>query len=216
MRRRARLPHWEQKGATYFVTFRLADALPAQTLLAFEAERAALLKQQESPHELSADEKKRLDELLSERIQGYLDTGAGACHLANPVIANIVANALRHFNGTRYQLFCWCIMPNHVHVIVRPLDSHTLVNILHSWKSFTALEANRLLGSKGDFWQREYYDHFIRDEQDFQRLVEYVVNNPIKARLENWQWVEVYDTYPGAGAESSATIGRLEAGATSQ
>ena len=218
MRRRTRLPHLEQRNATYFVTFRLADALPAQILLSYEGERAALLKKQrKSRSELSAEEKQRLDKLFSERIQHYLDTGAGACHLANPAVAQIVADALHFFNGIRYRLFCWCIMPNHMHALLQPLGNHKLANILHTWKSFTASEANRLLSRRGEFWQREYYDHLVRDEPDFQRCVEYTLNNPIKANLENWPWVEIKDAHPASeesGENTLATEGRLEAGAT--
>ncbi len=84
-------------------------------------------------------------------------------------------------------------MPNHVHVVFQPLAGHGLADILHSWKSFTAKKANRLLGRLGEFWQREYYDHLIRDGEEFQRIVRYVGENPRRAGLRNWPWVEVYD-----------------------
>jgi REP element-mobilizing transposase RayT len=191
-RDRGYLPHWERLGALYFVTFRLADALPQQVLASYKAERQALLAQaQAGGRILSIQERERLDRLFSARIQQYLDNGVGACYLATPAIAEMMAQALRHFNGTRYHLFAWCVMPNHVHAVVEPLSSYTLASILHSWKSFTANQAHRLLGVGGAFWQREYYDHLIRDEQALWRFIDYVVQNPIKANLLNWRWVEV-------------------------
>ena len=102
----------------------------------------------------------------------------------------MVASALRHFQGMHYHLFAWCVMPNHVHAVLHPLEGYELARILHSWKSFTAHQANRLLGIKGSFWEREYYDHLIRDEGEFRRIIEYVISNPLKAHLMNWPWVE--------------------------
>lgn len=80
-------------------------------------------------------------------------------------------------------------MPNHVHTIVQPLPDYELPDLLHSWKSFTAKAANRLLGKTGEFWQTEYYDHLIRDEEDYAHGVRYVLENPLRAGLEEWPWV---------------------------
>ena len=115
-------------------------------------------------------------------------------------VAVVVSNALLHFDELRYSLAAWCVMPNHVHVVVKPFSGVTttagtavplaeLPEILHSWKSFTAKEANKLLRRSGEFWQTEYYDHLIRNESDFRHAVRYVLNNPIKAGLKNWKWV---------------------------
>ena len=110
---------------------------------------------------------------------------------ARPEIADAVAGALRAFDGVRYRLFAWCVMPNHVHVVFQPSQGSGLAEILHSWKSFTAREAQRKFGIRGAFWQREYYDHLIRDEEQFFRAVKYVAENPVRAGLEGWKWVEV-------------------------
>jgi REP element-mobilizing transposase RayT len=192
IRTRGRLPHWEAKEGTYFVTFRLADSLPQQVLEQFEAERDDIIAT--ATHlgrELSPSEQARLDKLFSERIDAYLDSGAGACHLAKPQIAQMVAEALLHFHGIRYRLFAWCVMPNHVHVVFQPLPEHELPDILHSWKSFTAKRANRLLGRSAEFWQREYYDHLVRNEDDFTRVVRYLAENPLRAKLQHWPWVGI-------------------------
>jgi REP element-mobilizing transposase RayT len=135
-------------------------------------------------------EQDRLDRLFSERVEPYLDSGQGACHLARADISGLVVEALRHFDGTRYRLFAWCVMPNHVHVVVRPAPGQGLAGILHSWKSFTAKQANKILKTRGGgFWQREYYDHLVRDEQDLERIVQSVMDNPARAGLEGWKWV---------------------------
>jgi REP element-mobilizing transposase RayT len=80
-------------------------------------------------------------------------------------------------------------MPNHVHVIVEPLPSHELSDILQSWKSFTAKGANRLLQREGVFWQKESYDHIVRDRDELERTIRYVRGNPANARLKDWPWV---------------------------
>lgn len=114
-------------------------------------------------------------------------------------VAKTVADAIRHFEGERYDLAAWCVMPNHVHVVQpcariantggTPVPLSELPEILHSWKSFSAKEGNKLLRRTGDFWQAEYYDHLIRDEADFHHSIRYALNNPIKVGLKNWKWV---------------------------
>ncbi len=188
IRDRGRLPHWETEGGVYFVTFRLADSLLRSVVEEYRVKRQQILDRAKR-QELSSAERKRLARLFSERIDAYLDAGSGQCYLARPEIASVIANALRHFDQQRYRLFAWCIMPNHVHVVFRPLPGHELAAILHSWKSFTAKAANSVLDRKGSFWEREYYDHLIRDEDEFQWIVEYVLDNPKKANLRDWEWV---------------------------
>jgi REP element-mobilizing transposase RayT len=100
-----------------------------------------------------------------------------------------VEGALKFFDRQRYELFCWCVMPNHVHALVQPIGSHQLSDIEHSWKSYTAHRANELLGRSGEFWQEECYDHLIRDDEDLSHAVDYILANPKAAGLENWRWV---------------------------
>ncbi|MCX6646059.1 MAG: transposase, partial [bacterium] len=104
-------------------------------------------------------------------------------------IAVVIANALKFFDGDRYHLFAWCVMPNHVHAILKPLGINKLPEILYSWKSFTSKEANKILGRSGQFWQTEYFDRLIRDPDEFEYSVPYVLNNPKQAGLLNWKWV---------------------------
>ena len=139
--------------------------------------------------EISDSERKRLTQLSARGIERHLDAGVGACFLRNSAVANMVVAALRQFDGMRYHLFAWCVMPNHVHVVFQILADNSLEKVLHSWKSYTAKKANLILQRSGEFWQHEYYDHLIRDKPEFERSVSYVSENPRKARLKDWPWV---------------------------
>lgn len=195
IRTRGRLPHWEGAHAAYFVTFRLADSLPKSVLQKLRFERQDIIATAKAMNrELSNAEKARLVFLVSKRVDTYLDSGSGECILARPSIARMLVNTLLHFNGLRYKLYTWCVMPNHVHAIFRPLEKHKLADIVHSWKSFSSKEANRLLNRSGTLWQREYYDHLLRDAEDFCGCIRYVINNPSKAGLKNWPWVDVSES----------------------
>ena len=187
VRHGAYLPHWTLDGATYAVCFRLADSLPRSTAEAWRHECEAL--RAEAGTVLTPAQEYRLRELFSERVESCLDSCRGACWLRRSEIAEIVAETLKYFDGERHQLLAWCIMPNHVHAVVRPLDRHTLVDILKSWKGFSGREANQLLGLHGDFWQAEYYDHIIRDAAELAHAITYVIENPRKAGLQQWPWV---------------------------
>ena len=191
---RGKLPHLKRGGASYFVTFRLADSLPREAVMKLKLERQMILQ-----HALAArrpltwHEEQQLFAWYADRVEAFLDAGNGACWLRTPEIAGIVAGALNFFAGDRYDLAAWVVMPNHVHAIFRPLTGHSVSVILHSWKSFTSVEANRRLHRTGQhFWQKESYDHWIRDDEERARLCHYVTDNPVKARLcnrpEDWPW----------------------------
>ena len=190
IRSRGRLPHWEADSAIYFVTFRLADSLPQSVIQAYEFERQDIIATAlASGRAFSPSEEQRLERLFSEKIESKLDAGAGHCTLANPQVADAVAKALRHFDLSRYRLYAWCVMPNHVHALFRLMGEYVLADVLHSWKSYSSNIANRLLGMSGEFWQREYYDHLVRSKEEFYRIVNYILRNPDKAGLREWRWV---------------------------
>ncbi len=125
-------------------------------------------------------------------LDKYEDAGYGQCFLRDERIAQIVQNALLHFHEERYELVQWCIMPNHVHVLVKTMPDISISDIMHSWRSFTAHEANMVLGRTGQFWMEEYFDRYIRDAEHFDSTVRYIRNNPVKAGLvsepEQWPW----------------------------
>jgi REP element-mobilizing transposase RayT len=206
IRDRGRLPHWEKESGTYFLTFRLSDSLPKSVLVQIEFAKQNIVRTAvQMGRELSSDERNQLARLSSTRIERYLDAGRGACHLSNPAIAELVREALLHFEERRYRLFAWCIMPNHVHVVAKFFPGNSLSAVLHSWKSYTAKRAKDLLEIDGRFWQREYYDHLLDTEAEFERAVAYVVANPPKAGLGNWPWVWV------RGQDALATAGETPA-----
>jgi REP element-mobilizing transposase RayT len=126
--------------------------------------------------------------LSSSKVEAALDTGFGTCWMRDDRIAELVANALGHFDGDKYRLFAWCVIPNHVHAVIQPLEEYELSKILHSWKSFTGNTGNKNLNRSGEFWHREYCDHLIRNEQDLICSMEYVIGNPYKAELQDWEW----------------------------
>jgi len=192
MRHGAYLPHWTRERATYAVTFRLADSLPQNVLTEWIQEREEIVAvAAKQGRLLSVSEELRLRTLHSEKVEAYLDAGHGACHLRDPRAAEIVLDEFRHFDGTRYRLHAWCVMPNHAHAVVEPFGPYTLPAILHSWKSYTAKAVNRALSRTGAFWQPEYYDHLIRNEEEFDHALRYVADNPAKAGLTDWPWVFV-------------------------
>ena len=200
IRHGAFLPHWSQEGAVYFVTFRLADSLPRSAVETWVAEREAIAKNAKLLNrQLTMAEQDRLRILFSERVEAYLDKGHGVCWLKEKRIARIVQSTLLHFHGQRYLLFAWCVMPNHIHVVLCPERGHDLSGILHSWKSFSAKKANKALNRTGGFWQAEYYDHIVRDEEDFDRCVEYTYYNPERAGMEGWQWRGYVDDVESGG-----------------
>ena len=202
IRDRGRLPHWEKVWATYFITFRLADSLPRNVLEQIEFEKRDIISTAAQMRSRTLrDERNRITRPSSARIEHYLDKGSGACHLRNPELAKVVSEALLHFNERRYCLFAWCVMPNHVHVVVRLFPGYSLAAVLHSWKSYTAKRATDVIGIAGGIWQREYYDHLLRSEAEFERAVRYVVENPVKAGLRNWPfvWARGQDALATAG-----------------
>ncbi len=186
-RTRRNLPHWEQPGVTYFITFRLADAVPTELLEQWREELKAWLKHHPEPWDAkTAFEHHR--RFVEEREE-WLDRGAGHCLLRDPATAQIVAECLRHFDGARYLLDAFAVMPNHVHALVQPGAKFSLPQILHTWKSFTAQAINRSLGQGGPVWQAESFDRMVRDDEELDRYRNYIANNPAKAKLRDGEFI---------------------------
>ncbi len=208
IRNRGHLPHWEKEEGLYFITFHLADSLP-KSVLAKIAERHHILSTAKQKNANLLPEQKALLAAYSRRgIEEYFDRGAGSRPFLDIRIAGAMAAALRFREGKHYRLLAWCIMPNHVHVVVKLFPGQELARVVKAWKNFSAKAANQALGREGRFWQREYYDRLIRNGDELDRAIRYVLENPAGARLENWTWVWC------AGWEARATAGQ-EAGATS-
>jgi transposase IS200 family protein len=187
LKTRRRLPHWQQGGATYFVTFRLADSMPQEKLREWQAEKDLWLRQHPGP--LSKELQEEYKELFDDKFQSYLDAGYGSCILANPEISMIVRGSLHHFDGVRYDLGWYVIMPNHVHALVKPRDGYELSGILQGWKGYTSKEINRALGKAGTVWLDESFDHIVRDRDSLKTFEDYIRKNPIRAGLKPGSYV---------------------------
>jgi len=175
---RGYLPHFDGGEIPQTINLRLADSLP----------RAVIEKWQ---RELERDYEKR-DKILRKRIEHYLDQGFGSCALNHENVANMVQNSLLHFDGVRYRLSAWVVMPNHVHLLLTLTPPWSISVILKNLKSFTSHEANKLLSQSGQFWMEDYFDRYVRDRKHFKSAIAYVENNPVKAGLcarpEDWPY----------------------------
>jgi REP element-mobilizing transposase RayT len=178
---RGYLPHFDADTVIQLITFRLADSLPKAIF-----------------SELAAQASNHAD--LRQRVEAMTDGGLGSCALQDPDVATVVRDALHHFDGDRYRLIAWIIMPNHVHALIEQADGFPLGDVVHAWKSFTAKQANKHLGRTGAFWAPDYFDRYIRDQIHFDAAVHYIHENPVKAglvaRAEEWRWSSAWQ---GAG-----------------
>ena len=176
---RGYLPHFDGRALPQFITFHLADSIPMGVIQRWRRELKSLKYEQE-----------RI--VLQKRIERYLDQGYGEALLKASEVAKVVQDSLLKFDGSRYHLFSWVVMPNHVHSLITRFEDYELSDILHSLKSFTAHEANKILHRDGQFWIEDYFDRYIRSEEHFERTVKYIENNPVKAGLcsrpEDWPY----------------------------
>ena len=186
-RKKRNLPHWEQPGATYFVTFRLADAVPQDLMQQWKEELQTW--REFHPEPWDAATKYEYQKRFQDEREDWLDQGHGECLFRRPDLAAVVTNSLRHFDSQRYVIDAFVVMPNHVHVLVKPMARHSLTDILHSWKSFSAKEINRLLGRNGAVWQDETYDRIVRDFDELLRYRDYIGRNPDKPQLRAGEFV---------------------------
>lgn len=180
---RGYLPHLDADQTIQFISFRLHDAVPANIIEQWKEELHWTEKTASNSKEAAT---------LRKKIEEYQDSGKGACYLRDERIAALVQDTLKRFDGERYRLIAWCVMPNHVHLLVEAKTGYPLSDTVHSWKSFSAHKANDLLGRKGKFWMPDYFDRFIRDGKHFVASCEYIRQNPVKAGLvvapEDWPW----------------------------
>jgi putative transposase len=182
------LPHWYQPGVSYFVTFRTEDSIPADISRRWHAHRTDWLSQRgihiSAPdwrlqlQHLSEPLRREFHETFRLQYMEALDKGMGACVLRRPELHRLVADTLRRFDGDRYHLGDFVIMPNHVHLIVCLRGTTQIEPQCASWKSFTARQISQLLGTAGRFWQEESFDHLIRSPEQFTAIQRYIAENP--------------------------------------
>ncbi|MBI1867525.1 MAG: transposase [Methylocystis sp.] len=167
---RGYLPHFDSPECIQHVVFRTARSIPKALLAALQSESRS----------------------QTEKIDAYLDRSEGERPLAEPDLAKIVEGAIRHFDGVRYRLFAWCVMPNHVHVVAETIAEFSFGNTVRSWKAFSAAKINRATGAHGPFWAPDYFDRYMRNQDDLARTVAYVERNPVAAGLAaapaDWPW----------------------------
>ena len=194
---RGYLPHYDQMGLLQFITFRLADSLPQDKLQQLEEELKEI-KEAELGFGVPRlkSESFAIEVEKRKRIEQWLDAGMGCCALRHPQMAQVTQETLILFDSEKYRLLAWCIMPNHVHVLIEP--KVPVSKIVQSWKSYTGRwarqhDAELGLGVPGKhFWMREYWDRYIRDENHFHSTIAYIHDNPVKAGLcaysYEWPW----------------------------
>ncbi len=205
-------PHIHPPGATLFVTFRLAGSIPKSTLIEYRAKKEWLDKEvKRIERQTDANQRERLFEFQRNWFRKFEEVlhaaKCGPLWLGENDVRDIVADKLQDDDGKKYRLDAFSIMSNHVHVVFRPnlseasikedktagkpvfnSEEAVLAEIMQSLKGVTARKANIALGRTGSFWEKESYDHFIRDDAEFYRIVKYTLNNPVKAKLvSHWQ-----------------------------
>ncbi len=188
------LPHWEQPGATYFITFRTNDSLPTSAMKLWERERDQWLARQTKDHSPASwhDKYKRLNNSQRQifnrefrhKLESILDDSHGDCILRHPAHATVVADSLHHFDGDRYALGDFIVMPNHAHLLVCFYIGIRLREQCYQWKHFMASAINRIRGVKETIWQTESFDHLVRDLEHFRTFQQYIRTNPSKAGLK--------------------------------
>jgi REP element-mobilizing transposase RayT len=217
---KSRLPHIVPVGASFFVTFRLADSLPQKIVqaLKLQLEDTIIQLKKDKPNnhkELIRNEKKRFFGKYDHQLD---NKPYGECFLKRKEIANIVQEQLHRFDNDLYELACYSIMPNHVHILIdtaiQVVDyemvngkwmSHWLDDIPNNFKELdeimrrikgaSAYYCNKLLRRTGQsFWQKDSYDHFIRNEKEWNNILNYILQNPVKAGFcQEWQdWKFTY------------------------
>ena len=197
---RRNLPHFQPRGATFLVNFRLAGSLPTEVIERLKAESDEI--EQRISKITNPGERFKIRDIEQRKLFGKWDdalhsTKQGPFYLQEDCVAEIVANSIRYHDGEWFNVIAFCIMPNHVHLVISPYEEseetdHSLSKIMHNIKRNSAKQANQMLGRTGKFWQHESYDHVVRNSAELERIVKYVLNNPVKAGLVDdwihWKW----------------------------
>jgi REP element-mobilizing transposase RayT len=178
------LPHWTQPGATYFLTYRLGDAVPQNQQRQWAYERDIWLKRNPRPWTKSLEAE--FDQRFTQRYEAWLDAGMGACYLRRPEIRERAEASLTHFDDEQYDLDAYVLMPNHVHALLTPRAGHELFDLLKGIKGVSARRCNQLLRRTGEtFWMEDTYNRIVRDGEELLAFRAYIQNNPAKAGLQD-------------------------------
>ena len=193
-KKRGSLPHWTQDGRIYFVTFRLADSIPDQAMKEWSDDRADWIRchgmepDDFNSEHLSEEEQRDYARRFGRRFHELLDSGFGLCVLRKELNWPVVAETLEHFEGVRYELGGFVVMPNHVHLLIRPKEGFELSKIMQSIKSYSAKSINLNEARTGRLWQVESFDRIVRNDRELDRYERYVAENPVKANLREGEF----------------------------
>jgi REP element-mobilizing transposase RayT len=190
---RGYLPHFDGRAIPQFVTLRLFDSVPNAVL-------------QRWMGELDITNSRSAQITLQTRIEKYLDQGYGEALMKLHRVAEMVQSQLLYYDGQRYRLASWVVMPNHIHLLMTRFESIELADIMQSFKSLTSHKANKILRRKGQFWMQDYFDRYIRNAEHFDTTVHYIENNPVKARLckhpQGWPFSSAWFRHHEANLEA--------------
>ena len=187
------LPHRRQDGCTYFVTFRLADSLPQSALNKLREKRDNWLHAhridpdqddwRDQFSKLPEEQRRDFERQIANNMNVELDRGYGSCALRDPELSEIVGASLEFHHAERLWTGDYIIMPNHVHLLMTPIAGNQMQDILKSIKNFTGARINQALNQDGTLWQRDSYDHIVRDIDQLRAFQRYIANNPTTAHL---------------------------------
>jgi putative transposase len=183
---RNHLPHWQQEGATFFVTWRLKDSIPQELSNEWKRERDEWMRLHPLP--LTEDLEAEFHRLLSTRMDRMMDEGYGECVLKNGQCRELLAESLEMFDGERFLMHSWVAMPNHVHVLFSLAEGGALEKVVGGWKGNTAKHINATLGRDGALWQKDYFDRMVRDWDHMFRVAKCIRKNPVKAKLREGEY----------------------------
>lgn len=179
------LPHWNQRGKMQFVTFRLIDSLPQTKLRELLDMKQHFLAN--NPLPWSKEVEIKYWKLISPFESKLPDNGYGNCILKAPSVRKIVADSLRYWDGRKYDLVAFVIMPNHIHLLILLHEEYTIESIIHSIKSFTSNEINIMTTHSGPIWMKEYFDRIIRSGLHLKSCINYILENPKHLRTEDFE-----------------------------
>jgi len=205
---RRNLPHYQPKDGVFFITYRLAFSLP-KTILNKLAEQKKEFDEKLERLDSSKKAKQRLiyNKILFDITDDFLGKYKKGPHwLKNNEIAQLIIDSLFFNHKKKYHLLCYMVMSNHVHIVIKPLiekknTPYSLSVIMKDHKDFTAHEANKILHRNGQFWLHENYDHYVRNREELNRIIGYILDNPVKAGLvgdyQEWEysWLNENELY---------------------
>ena len=196
-----KLPHYQPAEATFFVTFRLAGSIPKDVIRRLRENHQLLEKGILQQHDLSEKEKRELQYAGQKRlfadVDAFLDTNPNEPYWCREkAVAEIGVEAIHYRDTKQYDLHAYTIMPNHVHMMMTLLPgAPVLFKVMQHLKRISAKSSNKFLNRTGsEFWENESYDHVVRDKNEFYRILNYILRNPVKAGfVKEWQdWPYIF------------------------